>query len=33
MRLTSVLRTRAGVVDVEVMPCLKLYKQTFAWGT
>jgi Lrp/AsnC family transcriptional regulator for asnA, asnC and gidA len=31
--LMSALRTRADVVDAEAFPCLKLYKQTFAWGT
>jgi Lrp/AsnC family transcriptional regulator, regulator for asnA, asnC and gidA len=31
--LLSDLRERDDVVDVEAFPCLKLYKQTFAWGT
>jgi Lrp/AsnC family transcriptional regulator for asnA, asnC and gidA len=31
--LLSDLRERSDVVDVEAFPCLKLYKQTFAWGT
>ena len=31
--LISSLRERADVVEVEAFPCLKLYKQTFAWGT
>ena len=30
--LLSDLRERTDVVDVEAFPCLKLYKQTFAWG-
>lgn len=31
--LLSDLRERKDVVEVEAFPCLKLYKQTFAWGT
>lgn len=31
--LLSDLRERRDVVEVEAFPCLKLYKQTFAWGT
>jgi Lrp/AsnC family transcriptional regulator, regulator for asnA, asnC and gidA len=31
--LLSDLRERPDVVEVEAFPCLKLYKQTFAWGT
>jgi Lrp/AsnC family transcriptional regulator for asnA, asnC and gidA len=31
--LLSDLRERDDVVEVEAFPCLKLYKQTFAWGT
>ena len=31
--LLSDLRERTDVVEVEAFPCLKLYKQTFAWGT
>jgi Lrp/AsnC family transcriptional regulator for asnA, asnC and gidA len=31
--LLSDLRERNDVVEVEAFPCLKLYKQTFAWGT
>ncbi|MEX1107258.1 MAG: AsnC family transcriptional regulator [Ilumatobacteraceae bacterium] len=31
--LLSTLRARKDVVEVEAFPCLKLYKQTFAWGT
>ena len=31
--LLSDLRERDDVVEVEALPCLKLYKQTFAWGT
>ncbi len=30
--LLSDLRARRDVVEVEAFPCLKLYKQTFAWG-
>ncbi len=33
LELLSSLRSRADVTDVEAFPCLKLYKQTFAWGT
>jgi Lrp/AsnC family transcriptional regulator for asnA, asnC and gidA len=33
LELISSLRERDDVVDVEAFPCLKLYKQTFAWGT
>jgi Lrp/AsnC family transcriptional regulator for asnA, asnC and gidA len=32
LELLSTLRARADVVEVEAFPCLKLYKQTFAWG-
>jgi len=30
--LLSDLRERDDIVEVEAFPCLKLYKQTFAWG-
>jgi Lrp/AsnC family transcriptional regulator for asnA, asnC and gidA len=33
MTLLSTLREHTDVADVEAFPCLKLYKQTFAWGT
>lgn len=33
LELLSDLRERPDVVEVEAFPCLKLYKQTFAWGT
>lgn len=33
LALLSTLRQRSDVVEVEAFPCLKLYKQTFAWGT
>ncbi|MFZ4810548.1 MAG: Lrp/AsnC family transcriptional regulator [Ilumatobacteraceae bacterium] len=33
LELLSTLRARRDVVEVEAFPCLKLYKQTFAWGT
>ena len=33
LELLSDLRERKDVVEVEAFPCLKLYKQTFAWGT
>jgi len=32
LELLSTLRARADVIEVEAFPCLKLYKQTFAWG-
>lgn len=32
LQLLSDLRARRDVVEVEAFPCLKLYKQTFAWG-
>lgn len=32
LALLSTLRVRSDVVEVEAFPCLKLYKQTFAWG-
>ena len=32
LELLSMLRERDDVVEVEAFPCLKLYKQTFAWG-
>jgi Lrp/AsnC family transcriptional regulator for asnA, asnC and gidA len=32
LELLSTLRSRADVIEVEAFPCLKLYKQTFAWG-
>jgi Lrp/AsnC family transcriptional regulator for asnA, asnC and gidA len=32
LELLSTLRARADVIEVESFPCLKLYKQTFAWG-
>ncbi len=33
LELLSDLREHADVAEVEAFPCLKLYKQTFAWGT
>jgi Lrp/AsnC family transcriptional regulator, regulator for asnA, asnC and gidA len=33
LKLLSTLREHPHIVDVESFPCLKLYKQTFAWGT
>lgn len=33
LQLLSTLRQHHDVVEVEAFPCLKLYKQTFAWGT
>lgn len=33
LELLSTLRARKDVIEVEAFPCLKLYKQTFAWGT
>ena len=32
LELLSALRARRDVIEVEAFPCLKLYKQTFAWG-
>lgn len=32
LELLSTLRSRSDVIEVEAFPCLKLYKQTFAWG-
>lgn len=32
LALLSRLRTRKDVIEAEAFPCLKLYKQTFAWG-
>lgn len=32
LRFLSALRTRDDVTEAEAFPCLKLYKQTFAWG-
>ena len=32
MRLLGALRAREDVVDAEAFVCLKLFKQTFAWG-
>ena len=32
LRLLSELRRRKDVVEAEAFPCLKVYKQTFAWG-
>lgn len=32
LRFLSSLRARRDVIDAEAFPCLKLYKQTFAWG-
>jgi Lrp/AsnC family transcriptional regulator for asnA, asnC and gidA len=32
VHLLSTIRQHAGVSEVESFPCLKLYKQTFAWG-
>lgn len=32
LELLSTLRARKDVIEVEAFPCLKLYKQTFAWG-
>jgi Lrp/AsnC family transcriptional regulator for asnA, asnC and gidA len=33
MELLSTIRQRDDIIEVEAFPCLKLYKQTFAWGT
>lgn len=33
LELLSTIRLHDDVVEVEAFPCLKLYKQTFAWGT
>ena len=33
LELISSLRDHRNVAEVEAFPCLKLYKQTFAWGT
>lgn len=33
LELISSLRDHPNVAEVEAFPCLKLYKQTFAWGT
>jgi Lrp/AsnC family transcriptional regulator, regulator for asnA, asnC and gidA len=33
MELLSTIRQHDDVIEVEAFPCLKLYKQTFAWGT
>ena len=33
LELISTLRDHRDVAEVEAFPCLKLYKQTFAWGT
>lgn len=33
LELLSTIRQHDDVADVEAFPCLKLYKQTFAWGT
>jgi Lrp/AsnC family transcriptional regulator, regulator for asnA, asnC and gidA len=32
LALLSALRGRRDVIEAEAFPCLKLYKQTFAWG-
>ena len=32
LRLLSRLRSRDDVVEAEAFVCLKLFKQTFAWG-
>jgi Lrp/AsnC family transcriptional regulator for asnA, asnC and gidA len=32
LRLLSKVRSRKDVLEAEAFPCLKLYKQTFAWG-
>jgi len=32
LALLSRLRARKDVLEAEAFPCLKLYKQTFAWG-
>ena len=32
LALLSRLRARRDVLEAEAFPCLKLYKQTFAWG-
>jgi Lrp/AsnC family transcriptional regulator for asnA, asnC and gidA len=32
MRVLSTLRSRADVAEAEALPCLKLFKQTFAWS-
>ncbi|MCU1359654.1 MAG: transcriptional regulator, AsnC family [Ilumatobacteraceae bacterium] len=33
LALLSSIRQHTDVAEVESFPCLKLYKQTFAWGT
>jgi Lrp/AsnC family transcriptional regulator for asnA, asnC and gidA len=33
LELLSTIREHTAVTEVEAFPCLKLYKQTFAWGT
>ena len=33
LSLLSTIRSHADIAEVEAFPCLKLYKQTFAWGT
>lgn len=32
MRVLSKLRARSDIAEAEALPCLKLFKQTFAWG-
>jgi len=32
MRVLSTIRSRANVAEAEALPCLKLFKQTFAWS-
>lgn len=32
MRVLSKLRARPDIVEAEALPCLKLFKQSFAWG-
>jgi hypothetical protein len=33
LHLLSTVRQHDHILEVESFPCLKLYKQTFAWGT
>jgi Lrp/AsnC family transcriptional regulator for asnA, asnC and gidA len=33
LELLSTIRQHDDVLELESFPCLKLYKQTFAWGT
>ena len=32
LQFLSAVRDRTDVIEAEAFPCLKLYKQTFAWG-